>query len=42
MMRALVPARALPLASAGRLSAALLPALSWIEAPLRAREVVAL
>ena len=39
--RALFPARESLLARAGSVSVALVPTLSWMVAPLRAREVVA-
>ena len=42
MTRARLPARESPLASAGSVRVALLPAASWMVAPLRAREEVAL
>ena len=42
MTRALLPARESPLASAGSVRVALLPAASWMVPPLRAREEVAL
>ena len=42
MTRALLPVRESLPASAGRVRAALLPAASWMVAPLREREEVAL